>query len=136
MGRFRDETEDDGSDTAIDMSPLIDCVFILLIFFIVTTVFVEEPGVEVTKTNSSGAEDLEKNSIIIAVTNRDEVVYGGRQIGVKGVYVTVKPFIDKDKNTPVIVQVDENASSEVAIDVVGEAKLAGAARVSYSTEKK
>ena len=57
MGRFRD-SDDDASETGIDMSPLIDCVFILLIFFIVTTVFVEETGVEVDKPQAASASEL------------------------------------------------------------------------------
>ena len=53
MGRFREATSDDSSESGIDISPLIDCVFILLIFFIVTTVFVEETGVEVDKPQAA-----------------------------------------------------------------------------------
>ena len=59
MGRFRDNT-DSGEETLIDMSPLIDCVFILLIFFIVTTTFVEETGVEVDKPQAASSVNLEK----------------------------------------------------------------------------
>ena len=53
MGRFRDSALDSEPDTAIDISPLIDCVFILLIFFIVTTVFVEESGIDVTRPQAA-----------------------------------------------------------------------------------
>ena len=59
MGRFRDNT-DSGEETLIDMSLLIDCVFILLIFFIVTTTFVEETGVEVDKPQAASSVNLEK----------------------------------------------------------------------------
>ena len=59
MGRFRDSGSDEGGDTAIDLSPMIDCVFILLIFFIVTTTFVEETGVEVDKPQAASAVQLE-----------------------------------------------------------------------------
>ena len=62
LGRKKD-TDSNGSDE-INISPLIDVVFILLIFFIVTTVFVEETGVDVTKPQASSAVDLEKNSIL------------------------------------------------------------------------
>ena len=53
----------------INISPLIDMVFILLIFFIVTTVFVEETGVDVNKPQAASAVQLEKNSILIAITD-------------------------------------------------------------------
>jgi biopolymer transport protein ExbD len=70
--------------------PLIDCVFILLIFFIVTTTFVEETGVEVDKPQAASAVRLEKTSILIALTAKGEVVYGGREIGISGVQPLVK----------------------------------------------
>ena len=92
----------EGSDE-INISPLIDMVFILLIFFIVTTVFVEETGVEVNKPQASSAQDLEKNSILIAITANGKVVYGGREIGPTGVRSTVKRLSQKEK-MPVIVQ--------------------------------
>ena len=85
MGRLRDAMADDGDESAIDISPLIDCVFILLIFFIVTTTFVEETGVEVDKPQAASAARLEKTSILLAVTADGGVVYGGRDIGVAGV---------------------------------------------------
>ena len=68
MGRFRDSSDDDSAEQGIDISPLIDCVFILLIFFIVTTVFVEETGVEVDKPQAASSVQLEKTSILIALT--------------------------------------------------------------------
>ena len=86
MGRFS-ESQADEMDVGIDMSPLIDCVFILLIFFIVTTVFVEETGVEVDKPQAATASQLEKNSILIALTEKDEVIYGkygGTDIEING----------------------------------------------------
>ena len=58
MARFRDSGEGDGGEATVDMSPLIDCVFILLIFFIVTTTFVEETGVEVNKPDAATASSL------------------------------------------------------------------------------
>ncbi|MGC9330095.1 MAG: ExbD/TolR family protein, partial [Candidatus Hinthialibacter sp.] len=85
MGRFKQMTSDSGAEAGIDISPLMDCVFILLIFFIVTTTFVEETGVEVDKPQAASAVRLEKTSILIALTEKGEVVYGGREIGVGGV---------------------------------------------------
>ena len=71
MGRFRQMTDDDNGEGGIEMSPLIDCVFILLIFFIVTTTFVEETGVEVDKPQAASSVQLEKTSILIALTVAD-----------------------------------------------------------------
>ncbi len=133
MGRFRDLHADDGADTGIDMSPLIDCVFILLIFFIVTTTFVEETGVDVDKPLAMSAERLEKTSILIALTASGDVVYGGRSIGISGIQPLVKRMLMKEV-VPVIVQADQNSESSLLVRVIGEAKLAGAKRVSVSTQ--
>lgn len=132
MGRIRDLTSTNGSETGIDMSPLIDCVFILLIFFIVTTTFVEETGVEVDKPQAASSVRLEKTSILIALTERGEVVYGGREIGISGVQPLIKRLLLKD-DSPVIIQVDSAASSGLLVRIIDEAKLAGAVKVSVAT---
>ena len=93
-------------ETEINLSPMIDCIFILLIFFIVTTVFVEETGVEVTKPDAASSLQLEKQSILLAITEDNKVVYGGKEIGVGGVVAQIKPLLVKDPDMPVIVQAD------------------------------
>ena len=130
MSRFRD-TGDDEAETGIDISPLIDCVFILLIFFIVTTVFVEETGVEVDKPEAATAVQLEKNSILIALTDKGEIVYGGREIGLSGVRPLVKRMLAKE-DLPVIVQADNVSQSGMLVRIVAEAKLGGATNVSLA----
>ncbi len=133
MGRFQDAGADEGNETGFDMSPLIDCVFILLIFFIVTTVFVEETGVEVDRPEAASSVQLEKTSILIALTSKGEVVYGGREIGVGGVFSVVKRALAKEKETPVIIQADRLAQAGTLTRIVGEARLAGAVKVSVAT---
>jgi len=118
----------------INVSPLIDMVFILLIFFIVTTVFVEETGVEVDKPQSASAISLEKNSILLAVTSKGEVVYGGREVGVSGVRPLVKR-LTQSEDMPVIIQGDEEASYGLIVRVIDEAKLGGARNVSLASER-
>lgn len=133
MARFGNAPEEE--DATIDMSPLIDCIFILLIFFIVTTTFVEETGIEVDKPQAASASDLEKQSVMIAVTAEGDVVYGGKGIGIGGVQTLVRRFVEKEASTPVIVQVDEKAPSGLFVKVIDEAKLGGALKVSVATEK-
>ena len=117
----------------INISPMIDMVFILLIFFIVTTVFVEEPGVEVNRPPSITARDLQKNSILIAITSTNQIIYGGREIGISGIRPIVKRLNLKDK-MPVILQVDESSSAGLVVRAIDEAKLGGADIVSIATE--
>lgn len=132
MSRFTESTAED-MDVGIDMSPLIDCVFILLIFFIVTTVFVEETGVEVDKPQAATASQLEKNSILIAITDKGEVRYAHRNIGIEGVRQVVTRGQQEERGIPVIIQADSASPSGTLIRVIDEAKLAGAEKVYSST---
>jgi biopolymer transport protein ExbD len=133
MSRFRSRSETDVGD-GINISPLIDCVFILLIFFIVTTTFVEETGIEVDRPQAASATKLEKSSILIAVTAKGQVVYGGRDIGVAGVQPLIKRMLLKE-DMPVIIQADHSVETGLFVRVIDEAKLAGAEKVSVATRK-
>ncbi len=117
----------------INISPLIDMVFILLIFFIVTTVFVEETGVEVDKPAAASASQLEKNSILLAITDKGQVVYGGREIGISGVRPLVRRLLQAE-DMPVIIQADRNSNSGTLLRVIDESKMAGA-KVSLSAKQ-
>jgi len=119
----------------INISPLIDMVFILLIFFIVTTVFVEETGVDISRPEAASATQLEKNSILIAVTAKNQVVYGQRDIGVSGVRALVKRLTTQEPEMPVIIQADEGSLTGTLVRVVDEAKLGGARAVNVATRK-
>ncbi|MEQ8819984.1 MAG: biopolymer transporter ExbD [Sumerlaeia bacterium] len=133
MGRLSRMTEE-STEASVDMSPLIDCVFILLIFFIVTTVFVEETGVEVDKPQAASSVQLEKTSILIALTDKGQVVYGGREIGISGVQPLVKRMLQTE-DVPVIVQADVAAESGMLVRIIDEAKLGGAQKVSVATRQ-
>lgn len=123
---------ENGVKSEIDISPLIDVVFILLIFFIVTTVFVEETGIEVNKPRAATQQDLERNSILIGVRRTGQVFYGGREIGVAGVRSIVSRLIKQDP-MPVIIQADRETPTESTVSVLDEARLAGAENVFVST---
>jgi biopolymer transport protein ExbD len=134
MGRFRSSGGDEAAEAGVDISPLIDCIFILLLFFIVTTTFVEETGVEVDKPQAASAVKLEKNSVLVALTDKGEVVYGGRDVGVGGVRAIVKRMLEKE-DLPVIIQADQAVPSGLLVRVIDEAKLGGAKKVSLATRK-
>lgn len=116
----------------INVTSLIDIVFILLLFFIVTTVFVEESGVEVMRPQAMSASSLEKNSILIAITDQGKVVYGGQEIGVRGVRGVVQRLVKKE-DMPVIIQADRRVSVELYTRVHDEAIMGGAKRVNLAT---
>ncbi|MDP5212229.1 biopolymer transporter ExbD [Pseudoalteromonas tunicata] len=116
----------------IDLSPLLDVVFILLIFFIVTTVFVKETGVEVDKPQALSSQKLERNVIMIAITNSGEVIYDNSNITVAGVRNTVSQLL-KNRPQPVVIQADKQVPTELLVQVIDESKLAGASSVNIAT---
>lgn len=117
----------------IDLSPLLDVVFILLIFFIVTTVFVRETGIEVDKPKAISSEQLQRDVILLAISANGAVVYDSTDIGVSGVRATVSHLLKNDVQT-VVVQADKQVSAELLVKVIDQAKLAGAVQVNLATE--
>lgn len=117
----------------INMSPLIDVVFLLLIFFVVTTVFVEETGVDIQKPKAASAAELERNSILIALTDDGQIMYGGRQVSLNGIRGIVSQQL-RDKQVPVILIGDEKAQMGKLVDLIDECKLAGAKQVSIAAK--
>ncbi len=122
------------SGSEINISPLIDIVFILLIFFIVTTVFIEESGVTVDKPRAVSAADLERESILIAITRDRNVVFGGREIGIAGVRPIVHRLLQSETR-PIIIQADRTVPTDLLVQVIDEAQLGGAAQISIATER-
>lgn len=118
----------------IDMSPLLDVVFILLIFFIVTTVFVKETGVKVDKPQAISAQKLEQMVILLAITDTGEVFYDGSAIGVAGVRGTIEQ-LRHSKPRPVVIQADKTVPTQLLLQVIDEAKLAGAETVNLAALK-
>ena len=118
---------------SVNVSPLIDVVFILLIFFIVSATFVKIPGVQVERPSARTIDDLRKNSILFALANNDLIHYGGETIPL----TQVKPLVEelrRDVDVPVIVQVDRDANGAQLARIIREARLAGAP-VSVATRK-
>ena len=129
-------TQQEAEMTDINISPMIDMVFILLIFFIVTTVFVQEPGVEVVREFANTAEQLERNALLFAVTTDGRVFYGGNDIGIVGVRSQVTRQ-NAEGEMPIIIQADRGAPANVVIRVIDEAKLASPlANVHISTQQR
>lgn len=132
--RFRRNLAEAEEPIELNLIPLIDVIMFLLIFFISTTSFVEEPGVQVDKPQAASAKLLEKNSIIFAVTSDGKIAYGGKEIGLGGVRPTVKRLCAKEP-LPVVIQGDEKSNFGVMVRVIDEAKLGGAKDVSLATDK-
>ncbi len=134
MSRHRQlATEDDS--IKMNISPLIDMVFILLIFFIVTTVFVEEEGLDVNKPEPSAeATTLESNTIIFKIMNSGQIYYSGIEIGINAVRAKVRE-LSRQEVLPVIIEVENSAPSAIMVRVMDESKLAGAEAISIKASE-
>lgn len=129
--RLQEKLEEDVQE-GINLSPLIDVVFILLIFFIVTTVFVKETGVDVDKPQAVSTVQLDNELILIAITSSGDIIYDRSNIGIAGVRPTVASLLQIQER-PVVIQADRSVTTDLLVRVIDEAKLAGAGRLSIAT---
>jgi biopolymer transport protein ExbD len=132
--RFRRELGGHDEPIELNLIPLIDVIMFLLIFFISTTSFMEEPGIKVDKPAAGGASQSDSQSIIFAIKTDGRILYDGRDIGLNGVRPTVKRLCVKEA-LPVVIVSDENSRSSALIKVIDEAKMGGAKDVSLAAEK-
>jgi len=136
MGARARHREEESEETNIDISPLIDIVFILVIFFIVTTVFNKEVGVDVNKPpRAMSSQALDRNSVMLAVTENGQIFYGGRNIGYDGIEPVIATVQDGGEAVPVILICDQGAQAHHITKAIDKATLAGAKSVSIATEK-
>ncbi len=136
MRRFRHFNDSGSQSGEINISPLIDIVFILLIFFIVTTVFLEETGVEVDKPTAASSQQLEKQSILIAITAEGQIYHAGQQLTLQGLRSVLQRKLRNNEDTPVIIRPDTNGRNGRLVAVMDIASQAGAKKVSLATEKR
>jgi biopolymer transport protein ExbD len=119
----------------INMTPLIDMVFILLIFFIVTTSFVKETGVDVSRPSAKTAVKKELANILISITPNDEVWMDKRRIDRRAVRANVERMHAENPEGSVIILADKEAKTGLLIEVMDQARLAGVANVSIAAEQ-
>lgn len=130
LGRRLSDSGDEA--VRIDLSPMIDCVFILLIFFIVTTVFVEETGIDVNRPEAGRIDPNSNNEIVEIDINAQGVVkFHGRDIGVQGVRGLVKQMRVNQPDIPIIIKANEKTPHNVFAEVYGEVRMAGAEKISF-----
>ena len=117
----------------IDLSPMIDCIFILLIFFIVTSVFVEDPGIEVDKPDVRGEQAMDRDALLIAISAEGRVYFDGQEIPLDQVASVIRQAAFGDDSV-LIIRADKAASHGMFAGVYAEAKRAGIPRVQFATE--
>ena len=123
----------DRIDQEINVSPLIEVVFILLIFFIVSATFVSVPGIEVNRPKVQTATSLQRNSILFALSNENQLFHGGQEIQLDEMGAVIENS-DKKRDKPVIIQVDQWADASILAKVVAQARKSRS-NVSIATRK-
>jgi len=118
----------------IDLTPMLDVVFILLIFFIVTSVFVTEAGIEVTKPEASTVEDTSGDLILIAVGQAGDIWIDGEQIDPRFIRSRFELRLADAPNSAIIIQADQNANNEQVLIILEAAREANIEDVSISAE--
>ena len=133
--RNRHSRRQSGGIAEINMTPLIDMVFILLIFFIVTSSFVKETGVDVNRPSAKTAVKKERANILISIRPNDEIWMDKRQIDRRAVRANVERMHAENPEGSVIILADEEAKTGLLIEVMDQARLAGVANVSIAAER-
>ena len=118
----------------IDLTPMLDVVFILLIFFIVTSVFVTEAGIDVQKPLASSGEPRSKDLILIAVTDDGEIWIDGEAIDPRFIRSRFELRLAESPNSSVVIQGDRAATNEQVLAIMRAAREAQISSVSISTE--
>jgi biopolymer transport protein ExbD len=116
----------------INMAPLIDMVFILLIFFLVTTSFVKESGVDVNRPTAATAESMQKAGIMIGVDKDNRIFMEKREIDMRAVRANVERAIAENPESTVVIVADRLSRTGIAIEVMDACRLAGAESVSIA----
>ncbi len=119
----------------LDISSLIDMVFILLIFFLVNTSFVKETGVDVSRPTAATATVEKRSAILVAIDTDDRIFMENREIDERAVRANVERALAENPEAAVIVIADKESSTGVAIRVMDGARLAGAASVSLAAKR-
>jgi len=115
-----------------NMAPLIDMVFILLIFFLVTTSFVRETGVDINRPTAATAVSKKKANILIGITKNGRIFMDKREIDIRAVRANIERALAENPEGAVVIAADKESRTGMAIKVLDACKLAGAKDVSLA----
>mgnify|MGYP001194871576 FL=1 len=130
MARRHTDNEADGND--IDITPMLDIVFIMLIFFIVTTSFVKESGVTVSRPTASTAESKQGSNILIAIRANGEIWIDKRSVDLRAVRANTERLKAESPEGAVVIQADEFAPTGILVKVMDQVRLAGVTDISVA----
>lgn len=121
-------------DMGIDMGPLMDIVFILLIFFVVTSSFTRETGVDVTKPQAQSASQLEKENLLIAITREGTIHINERQVNLASLQDILKQSLAKTPDREAVIIADKGSETGVLVQVIDACNLSGVKKVSIAAQ--
>lgn len=117
----------------IDLTPMLDVVFIMLIFFIVTATFVKEVGIDVNSPDKNqNVQDADKQSIVVQITSRDRIRIRGRDIDFRSVRANIERLHAENPDAPVVLQPHPDSTTEIMVHVMDAARQAGIYNVSIA----
>ena len=122
-------------ETEINLTPMLDVVFIMLIFFIVTTSFVKEAGIDVNRPSAKSSEQKSKANILIAIRNNNEIWIDKRMVDIRSVRANIERLKATNTHNSVVIQSDVDSKTGILVKVMDQIRLAGIFNISLSTLK-
>jgi biopolymer transport protein ExbD len=122
------------ADEDVNVTPLLDIVFIMLIFFIVTSTFVKEPGIEINRPEAVSAQEKKLASIIIAISENDEIWINKERVELEAVRANVEQLVRENPKGTAVVQADSKSKTRLLVEVVNQIRATGVTDVAVSTE--
>ncbi len=126
----------DNDDSVIDLTPMLDVVFIMLIFFIVTASFVKESGIEVDRPHAQTAVKSVRGNILIGIAADNQIWVQNRVIDVRAVRANIERLHADNPQGSVIIQADKGSRTGTLVEVMDQVRLAGVENVSIAAEKR
>lgn len=132
MRRLR--APDEESQSKINLTPMLDVVFIMLIFFIVTATFVKEVGLDVNQPEDDKPQtvDPDKRSIIVRITNHDRIIIAQRTVDIRSVRANIERMHAENPEAPVIIQPHPESTTDTMIHIMDSARQAGVYNISFA----
>ena len=127
--RSRQDEEDQ-----VNLTPMLDVVFIMLIFFIVTASFVKEAGIDISRPPAATAERKERGNILIAITENDQIWIDRRQVDVRALRANIERLHAENPQGSVVIQADKGSKNGLLVQGMDASRLAGVSSVSLAAE--
>ena len=122
-------------ESEINITPMLDIVFIMLIFFIVTTTFIREAGIEINRPSAQTAQKQERVNILVAIAPNGEIWIDGQRVDIRGLRAAIETLRGKDPDASVVVQADRDARAGLLVEAMDQARLAGVRNVAVSAQR-